>query len=187
MRYAGKEAETDVDFSPGQGEFINEWVARKVSGARTRIVFCSMLINSSKLLGALMKVLDERSLELWGVYDRTQMEGVLHQWENQPHVQWKVEAIQRLLREAELVGKDSLPYRPGRSHNFMHNKLLIVDDLVITGSYNLSHAAQANAENMLAISSPELAADALTYVQMLRNRFLERPGQTSDQQRDGSR
>jgi phosphatidylserine/phosphatidylglycerophosphate/cardiolipin synthase-like enzyme len=53
----------------------------------------------------------------------------------------------------------------------MHNKLLIVDETVITGSYNLSHAAQANAENMFAITSRELARDALGYVRKLQNRF----------------
>jgi phosphatidylserine/phosphatidylglycerophosphate/cardiolipin synthase-like enzyme len=183
LRYAGQLAETDVDFSPGQGEFINEWVARRVVRARKRIIFCSMLINSSKLLGALMKVLDEQNLELWGVYDKTQMEGVLQQWNGQPQVQWKVEAVQRLLREAELIGKESLPYRPGHSHNFMHNKLLIVDDTVITGSYNLSHAAQSNAENMLAIESPALAEDAISYVRMLRNRFLDDPKGAGNHQR----
>ncbi len=132
-----------------------------------------MLINSSKLLGALMEILDRGNLELWGVYDRTQMDGVLEQWQDQPQVQWKVDAVKRLFREAELIGKRSLPYRPGQSHNFMHNKLLIVDDTVITGSYNLSHAAQANAENMLAIANPALAEDAITYVRFLRDRFLE--------------
>ena len=183
LRYAGQPAVTDVDFSPGQGEYINEWVARKVLQARRRIIFCSMLINSSKLLGALMKVLDEQHLELWGVYDKTQMEGVLQQWNGQPQVQWKVEALQRLLREAELIGKESLPYRPGHSHNFMHNKLLIVDDTVITGSYNLSHAAQSNAENMLAIESPALAEDAIAYVRMLRNRFLDNPAGSDNHHR----
>ena len=181
--YAGQPALTDVDFSPGQGELINEWVARRVARARRRIIFCSMLINSSKLLSALMQVLDEQSLELWGVYDKTQMEGVLRQWNGQPQVQWKVEAVQRLLREAELIGKESLPYRPGRSHNFMHNKLLIVDDTVITGSYNLSHAAQSNAENMLAIESRALAEDAISYVRALRNRFLDDANGASDRER----
>ena len=175
LRYAGQSAETDVDFSPGQGEHINEWVAKRVLRARSRIIFCTMLINSSKLLNALMTVLDQQKLELWGVYDKTQMDGVLQQWNHQTQVQWKVDAINRLLREAELIGKDSLPYRPGHSHNFMHNKLLIVDDLVITGSYNLSHSAQANAENMLAIQSPGLAAEAIEYVDMLRNTFLDGP------------
>ena len=172
LRYSGERAETDVDFSPGQGQHINEWVARRVLRARQRIVFCSMLINSSKLLSALMEVIDRNEIELWGVYDRTQMEGVLHQWAGRPDLHWKIDAVNRLLARAEMIGKHSLPYRPGRSHNFMHNKLLIVDDTVITGSYNLSHAAQANAENMLAITSPRLAADAIAYVRTLRNRFL---------------
>jgi phosphatidylserine/phosphatidylglycerophosphate/cardiolipin synthase-like enzyme len=173
LTYRNSDAETDVDFSPGQGEFINEWVARKVLGARKRIVFCSMLINSSKLLNALLQVLERGGLELWGVYDKTQMDGVLHQWRDLPAIQWKVDAIHRLLREAELIGKHSLPYRPGQSHNFMHNKLLVVDDTVITGSYNLSHAAQANAENMLAITNAALAEDAVKYISFLRSRFLE--------------
>jgi phosphatidylserine/phosphatidylglycerophosphate/cardiolipin synthase-like enzyme len=175
LRYADERAETDVDFSPGQGQHINEWVAQRVLRAQQRIVFCSMLINSSKVLSALMEVLDRHDIELWGVYDRTQMRGVLGQWAARPDLQWKIDAVNRLLARAEMVGKDSLPYRSGRSHNFMHNKLLVVDDTVITGSYNLSHAAQANAENMLAIASPELAADAMTYVRTLRNRFLAEP------------
>ena len=175
LRYANAPAETDVDFSPGQGQHINEWVAKRVVQARRRIVFCSMLINSSKLLSALMEVFERRGLELWGVYDRTQMAGVLGQWAERPDLQWKADAVERLLASAEMVGKRSRPYRPGRSHNFMHNKLLVVDETVITGSYNLSHAAQANAENMLAITSPELAEDALSYVRTLQNRFRESP------------
>lgn len=173
LSYRNSAAETDVDFSPGQGEHINEWVAQRILRAQRRIVFCSMLINSSKVLGALMEVLERGGLELWGVYDQTQMEGVLEQWKDEPLVQWKVDAVRRLLREAEMIGKNSEPYRPGRSHNFMHNKLLVVDDTVITGSYNLSHAAQDNAENMLAIQNPALAADAIEYVGFLRTRFLD--------------
>lgn len=172
IRFGGAAATADIDFSPGQGEHINATIARRVSRARHRIIFCSMLINSSKLLAALMDVIENHDLELWGVYDRTQMDGVLHQWQGQPQLQWKIDAVQTLLRRAEMIGKHSLPYRPGRSHNFMHNKMLIVDDTVIAGSYNLSHAAEANAENMMAIESPALAAEAMAYVTDLRNAFL---------------
>ena len=31
----------------------------------------------------------------------------------------------------------------------MHNKIVVADDAVITGSYNLSHSASENAENIL--------------------------------------
>jgi len=64
---------------------------------------------------------------------------------------------------------------------------LIVDDTVITGSYNLSHAAQSNAENMLAIESPALAEDAITYVRMLRNRFLDDQAGPDDRRRHEQR
>jgi phosphatidylserine/phosphatidylglycerophosphate/cardiolipin synthase-like enzyme len=147
--------------------------------AERRIVFCSMLINSSKLLSALMDVLDRPGFELWGVYDQTQVAGVLHQWQERPDLRWKVDALNRLLETATMVGKRSQPYRPGQSHNFMHNKLLIVDETVITGSYNLSHAAQANAENMLAITSAELSKNALSYVRTLQNRFRDKAVDTS--------
>ena len=40
----------------------------------------------------------------------------------------------------------------------MHNKILVVDDTVITGSYNFSRSAQFNAENILFIDSARLAA-----------------------------
>ena len=39
----------------------------------------------------------------------------------------------------------------------MHNKILVVDDTVITGSYNFSRSAQYNAENILFIESAALA------------------------------
>ena len=180
LTYAGQSATTDVDFSPGQGEFINEMIARRISRARSRIVVCSMLINSSKILNAILETLDKHSVELWGIYDRTQMEGVLHQWQGQPQLQWKIDAIDSIMRRAEMVGKQSIPYRPGQSHNFMHNKLLVIDNTVITGSYNLSHSAQANSENMLAIDSPELAARAVDYIAHLRARYLQNPGGSDD-------
>jgi len=173
--YDGKTALTDVDFSPGQGEYINDMVARRIARAQRRIVFCSMLINSSRLLNALLTVLDQQKIELWGVYDRTQMNGVLDQWQGQPQLQWKIDAIHTLMRRAEMVGKQSLPYRPGRSHNFMHNKLLVIDDTVVFGSYNLSHSAEGNSENMMAIESPALAERAVAYVSHLRDRFLAEP------------
>jgi phosphatidylserine/phosphatidylglycerophosphate/cardiolipin synthase-like enzyme len=179
--FNGKSAPADVDFSPGQGEYINDMVARRILRAQHRIVFCSMLINSSKLLSSLMTVLENGQVDLWGVYDRTQMEGVLNQWRGQPQLQWKIDAIESLMRRAEMVGKQSLPYRPGRSHNFMHNKLLVIDDTVVTGSYNLSHSAEANAENMMAIDSPALAERAVEYVRMLRNSFLENPNGSDSQ------
>jgi len=173
LRLYGSPTQVDVDFSPGQGQHINEWVARRVGDARRRVVICSMLFTSSKLLNALLEQLDRGQVELWGVIDETQMAGVLHQWRDNPQLAWKVDAVRRIVAEARLVGKRSVPYSPGQRHNFMHCKMVIADDTVVTGSYNLSHNAQGNAENMLAITNAAFAAEAIAYVDELRRRYAD--------------
>jgi phosphatidylserine/phosphatidylglycerophosphate/cardiolipin synthase-like enzyme len=178
LQYEAQPAATDVDFSPGQGEEINERVANRVLSAQKRIVICSMLINSSKLLRALLSQLDRGKVEISGVYDHTQMMGVLGQWREQPELAWKIEAVERVIREAGLVGKRSAPYRAGESNNFMHNKTLVVDGTAMTGSYNLSHNAQANAENMLAIQSQALTSNVIEYTRDLAARFQDGQGRT---------
>ena len=171
LRMHGVPTQVDVDFSPGQGQHINEWVARRVRDARRRVVICSMLFTSSKLLNALLEQLDRGQIHMWGVIDETQMAGVLHQWRGNPQLAWKIDAVRRIVEEARLVGKRSVPYSPGQRHNFMHNKLLVVDNVVITGSYNLSHNAQGNAENMLAITNAAFADDVLSYADALARRY----------------
>lgn len=171
LLYAGRPAPVDVDFSPGMGNSINAWVAARILSANRRVVICSMLLNSSEVLRALMQQLDRGRVQMWGVYDETQMQGVLEQWRREHRFDWKVEAVERVIADAGLVGKRSIPYRPGQSHNFMHNKTLVLDDLLVTGSYNLSHSAQENAENVLAIDSPMLAEAVTGYVDELRRRL----------------
>src|SRR5262249_10919157 len=53
--------------------------------------------------------------------------------------------------DPRFIGVHSHPYNslPGGVNDFHHNKTLILDDrLVITGSYNFSHAAETNAEDL---------------------------------------
>lgn len=171
LTFAGTTAPTDVDFSPGQGEEINEWVAKRVLQAKRRIVICSMLINSSRVLNAFLQQMDRGQVDISGVYDKTQMMGVLQQWDDDDRLQWKIDAVRRLIKTGHLVGKESVPYEVSSSHNFMHNKTLVIDGVVVTGSYNLSHAAESNAENMLCIGNPALAEKTVAYVDRLCERF----------------
>jgi phosphatidylserine/phosphatidylglycerophosphate/cardiolipin synthase-like enzyme len=60
--------------------------------------------------------------------------------------------------------------RAGR-HNFMHNKVLVIDDTVITGSYNFSRSAQFNAENILFIESAPLADTYSAYIDHLKQKY----------------
>ena len=56
-----------------------------------------------------------------------------------------------------LVSKRSTPFTPTGLHDFMHNKVLVCDDTVATGSFNLSSNATHNAENSLVVVDHALA------------------------------
>ncbi len=160
-------ATVEVAFAPGQGEAIDHTLARLIQGARRRLKLCSMLVTSSAILRALADA-RKRVADYGGIYDRTQMEGVLRQWQGGPS-----ESKGPLFEEvvAGLAGKRSTPYSPGTPHDFMHNKVLVADDAVVTGSYNLSHSATQNAENCLVIHDAELADRYAGYVDGLQARY----------------
>lgn len=167
LTFAGQPCAVRVLFSPGCGQMIDELVAQRVRDAQRRIRVCSMLLNSGALIGALRDVLRANNVPVDGVYDRTQMLGVFQQWQEVPHNHWKIGAVQNIIQDAALVGKNSTPYSPTSPHDFMHIKALIVDDLVITGSYNFSHSAELNAENILFLESPAIAATYSQFVDHL--------------------
>jgi len=167
LRYRGAAAAVHVLFSPGRGPEIDFDVAQRVMHARRRVRICSMLLNSGALLDALGGLLRAGRVRVDGVYDRTQMVSVFEQLQDVPHNRWKIAAAQDIIQDAGLVGKISTPYSPTSRHDFMHNKVLLVDDTIITGSYNFSHSAEQNAENILMIESPALAAAYSDYIDHL--------------------
>lgn len=171
LRYQGAPAHVQVLFSPGQGATIDEDVAGLVASAERRVRVCSMLLNSGALLSALRDVLNEGRVLVDGVYDRTQMESVLLQWRDVPHNHWKIGALGDIVERARLVGKLSTPYSPTGPHDFMHDKVLVVDDTVITGSYNFSRSAEFNAENILIIECPALADAYSATIDHLMTRY----------------
>ena len=170
LAYANLPAATTVSFSPGQGQWIDSEVAHRVGRAQREVTLAVVVLTSGHILGALGDLM-QRGIPMDGLYDRTQMEGVFYQWEHNPHAGWKTPAFQTLVRYGNLSGKRSTPWSPTSVHDFMHNKLLIVDDTVIVGSYNFSRNAQDNAENILFIDSPPLAADYRAYIRRLAARY----------------
>jgi phosphatidylserine/phosphatidylglycerophosphate/cardiolipin synthase-like enzyme len=158
-----------VAFSPGEGRAIDHDVAQRISSCRRRLKICSMLITSGAILGALSDVLERGHLaEYGGVYDRTQMEGVFGQWRGAP-AEWKIGAFGRVA--GPLSGKRSTPYTPAGRHDFMHNKVVVADDAVITGSFNLSRSATENAENVVVIEDREIADRYSAYIDRLARRY----------------
>lgn len=171
LTYQGEPARIRLLFSPGRGPAIDYEVAQRVAQAGERVRICSMLLNSSALVSALNDLVRTSQVPVDGLYDRTQMDGVLYQWQSIRHNQWKIGAVQNIVEEANLTGKDSRPYAPDTPHDFMHNKVLVVDDTVITGSYNFSHSAELNAENILMIESRPLADQYSAYIDHLLKKY----------------
>ena len=169
--FSGQPAETRVMFSPGRGLEIDSEIARRVRTAERRVRICSLLINSGTLISELGNLLRGGRVKVDGIYDRTQMADVYRQWQEVPQNRWKIPALQEIVSRAALVGKNSTPYTPTGRHDFMHNKVLLVDDTVITGSYNFSRSAQFNAENILFIESAPLAEAYSGYIDHLKLKY----------------
>jgi phosphatidylserine/phosphatidylglycerophosphate/cardiolipin synthase-like enzyme len=92
--------------------------------------------------------------------DATQMQEVLEQWHADGHSPWKIPTFLTFAGRTSISGKRSTPYAPDAVHDYMHAKIVVADDVVFVGSYNLSHSGEENAENVLEIVDRGLA-DAL--------------------------
>ncbi len=155
-----------VAFSPGEGEFISAEVTGLLARAQRRIKLASMLLASRPVLQTLQRVLQTHQVqEFAGIYDATQMEQTLQNWQEVPHNRDLIPLFQEVA--APLAKKYSEPFTQTSKHNFMHNKVVVVDDSVFTGSYNLSHSATQNAENIVIIQDPDLAEQYSRYIDRL--------------------
>src|ERR1700682_1351727 len=171
LTFSGQSANARAMFSPGCGLEIDSEVAKRIRSAQRRVRICSLLINSGTLISALGDLLRGGRVAVDGIYDRTQMAEVYRQWQDVPQNRWKIDALKDIIARAGLVGKNSTPYTPSGRHDFMHNKVLVVDDSVITGSYNFSRSAQFNAENILFIESAPLAESYSAYINHLKQKY----------------
>jgi phosphatidylserine/phosphatidylglycerophosphate/cardiolipin synthase-like enzyme len=159
-------AKARVIFSPGRGRVMSHVVADRIAHARRRVRVCSPVITSGVVLGTLGDLLHSSSahVDFKGVYDRTQMAEVLNQWRVDPHASWKGPAFQSITASLAFASKVTTPYTPTSIHDFMHAKITVVDNTVLTGSYNLSHAGETNAENLLVLDSAPLADRFASFV-----------------------
>ncbi len=162
-------------FSPGHGEALATRIAHRIKRAKTLIRLGSPVLTSGPILGALCEAVSDRKVDVAGVVDATQMKGVYHQWELNGNSEWKMPAITRVFRGAPFTGKNSMPYGQGDVHDFMHAKVVVADDYVFTGSYNLSHSGEENAENVLEVQDKELAERLVAFLDDVRTRYPAAP------------
>jgi phosphatidylserine/phosphatidylglycerophosphate/cardiolipin synthase-like enzyme len=170
VRYKGEPAHVLVNFSPGEGEWIDEAIANQIDRTERKATLAFVVLTSSRILRAVQGLM-MRNVPINGIYDEAQMAGVKYQWSLVPANHWKIPAFEEIIRYAQLVGKKSTPYTENSAHDFMHNKVMVLDDVVITGSYNFSRHAQQNAENSLIIKSAALAETYNEYLESLMDRY----------------
>jgi phosphatidylserine/phosphatidylglycerophosphate/cardiolipin synthase-like enzyme len=164
-----------VLFSPGRGRQMAHVIADRIAHARRRIRVCSPVITAGVVLGTLGDLARSSHPDFKGVYDRTQMAEVLGQWRVDPHAGWKAPAFVTVSTTLPFASKVTTPYSPTSVHDFMHAKVTVVDNTVLTGSYNLSHAGEENAENLLELDSAPLADRFVAYIDEVFARYTAAP------------
>ena len=158
-------------FCPGRGEKLAHRIAKAIGTAKRRIRIASPVISSGPILGTLAQVACDGKVDLAGVVDRTQVHEVIRQWRANGNAQWKEPLLRTALSRAPFSGKHSTPYAPGRVHDYMHAKLTVADDVVFLGSFNLSHAGEQNAENVLEIADAPLAERLAAFIDEIRAKY----------------
>jgi len=162
-------------FCPGRALKLVHEMARSISSAQRRIRICSPVITSGPILGALGDAVLHSKADISGVYDATQMDEVQRQWSSQATASWKIAAFQAIVNAVKFGSKRSIPYSKGSVHDFMHAKILVSDDYVYAGSFNLSHSGEQNAENVVQFESPQIAELCTAYIDTIAARYGGRP------------
>ena len=156
-------------FTPGFAEALTHRIAKKV-GRAEKVRICSPVITSAPVLATLAQRIADGKGDIAGCVDATQVEDVLRQWKAQGTVAWKIPLLQQVLA-GSFSGKNSTPWAPGSLHDFMHAKVVVADDTVFVGSFNLSHSGEQNAENVVELEDPELAKQLGAFVDEVRGRY----------------
>jgi phosphatidylserine/phosphatidylglycerophosphate/cardiolipin synthase-like enzyme len=158
-------------FSPEYGDDRSHRIAKYIGRARERVRVASPVITAGPVLGTLAEICSEGRIDVRGVVDLTQMLDVRRQWIAEGGSSWKLPLLETVLRCASFAGKPSIPWRPESVHNFMHAKVVVADDVVFVGSFNLSRSGETNAEDVLEIHDAPLADELAVFVEAVADRY----------------
>jgi phosphatidylserine/phosphatidylglycerophosphate/cardiolipin synthase-like enzyme len=155
-------------FTPGHGPDLSQAIASAI-GAASRVRIASPVITSGPILGTLAEIASGGGRDVAGIVDGPQTSAVFGQWKSSS--QWKIPLLAKVLTELPFSGKPSTPWGPGTTHDFMHAKVTVADDVVFVGSFNLSRSGERNAENVLEIHDSALADRMTRFVDSIRGRY----------------
>lgn len=129
-------------------EGLETEITTRLKGAK-KIRIMAMLISDPGILASLEQL---QKKDIKGVLDPHEMKQVMKNKSGDP-LFWFANGDKRFV-----AAKSHAFNGTGDKNDFMHNKVMIIDDkVVITGSYNFSENAERNDENMLVIESPSVA------------------------------
>ena len=152
---------------PAYADALTARIAKKIGHAE-KVRILSPVITSAPVLGILAQRIADGRGDIAGCVDATQVAEVIRQWQADGNVSWKLPLLRQVLA-GDFTGKPSVPWQPtGTLHNFMHAKVVVADDTVFAGSFNLSHSGEKNAENVLELADAELAGRLSAYVDEVR-------------------
>jgi phosphatidylserine/phosphatidylglycerophosphate/cardiolipin synthase-like enzyme len=160
-------------FTPGFADALTHRIAKKLGRAQ-RVRICSPVLTSAPVLATLAQRIADGKGDIAGCVDATQVDEVFRQWETQGSVAWKIPLLRQVLA-GSFSGKNSTPWAPGSLHDFMHAKIVVADDTVFVGSFNLSHSGEKNAENVLEIADADLADRMAAFVDAIRGKYPPLP------------
>lgn len=150
---------TTAFFAPSEGEQIEQAIIQALATAR-KVRVMAFLIGDPGILEALGRFATP-SADIRGVIDPHGMQDVLRYKHADDTAFW-------FMRDRRFVAAPSHAFNPHTEQDFMHNKVLIIDDhLVITGSFNFSENAELNDENLLILNSAQVAAAYTSYFDRL--------------------
>jgi phosphatidylserine/phosphatidylglycerophosphate/cardiolipin synthase-like enzyme len=173
ISYQGEALSVRAIFSPGRGKELGQLIARRLGQARTRIRLCSPVLTSAPILGTLAEVLDDGRCDTRITLDGTQMSQAVANWRRDGRAAWKEPLYERISASGAVAAKRSTPW-PQDPHDYMHAKLVVCDDVVLTGSYNCSHSGELNAENVLEIRSRRFADACAAFCDEVHDRYRQR-------------
>ncbi|WP_169809060.1 phospholipase D-like domain-containing protein [Microtetraspora fusca] len=148
-----------AQFAPEAGEGIEDRIIAAMTGAQ-RLRMAAFLVSDPGILHALA-ALNTAGADLAGVYDPGGIADARRGSHQDPALFWFTD-------DPRFAAAPSHPYTPGKEQDFMHNKVLVIDGhTVVTGSYNFSEHAEANAENTLILTDSALATAYEAYIDTL--------------------
>ncbi|HZO33761.1 MAG TPA: phospholipase D family protein, partial [Gaiellaceae bacterium] len=145
-------------------------ISKLIRRARRRVRICSPVITTGPVLGTLAQVIADRSVDIAGCVDATQVREVVQQWSVNQNISWKLPLLEQVM-SGPFTGKNSTPYGDGTVHDFMHAKICVCDDTTFVGSFNLSRSGEKNAENVLEIADAQIADRLAAYVDEVRAKY----------------